>query len=89
MPKDGSTSERGYGHQHRVIREAMRPYVEAGRVICWRCERRIKPGQAWDVGHDRGVVRGPEHARCNRQAGARARHGKREPEAHPNTRARR
>jgi hypothetical protein len=31
----------------------------------------IRPGQAWDLGHRDGQsLGGPEHAVCNRQAGA-------------------
>jgi hypothetical protein len=43
---------------------------------CPRCNQFIKPNEAWDLGHtdDRGSWTGPEHASCNRAAGARARH---------------
>lgn len=89
MPKAGSRQQRGYGAEHDRVKKAMRPYVEAGLTHCWRCGRRIKPGQPWDVGHDdrdRCIVRGPEHADCNRRAGALRRHGKNAPEPHPNVR---
>jgi hypothetical protein len=51
----------------------LAPLVAAGVVDCWRCGRRIEPGQAWDLGHDdvdRSRWRGPEHASCNRRAAA-------------------
>lgn len=50
----------------------MAPYVPGS--VCWRCGRPILPGQPWDLGHDDdnpALYRGPEHARCSRQAGAR------------------
>lgn len=73
MPVPGRTSERGYGADHKRARARWRPLVEAGQVDCWRCGRRIHPRAAWDLGHDdhdRGAYRGPEHAECNRRAGA-------------------
>jgi hypothetical protein len=84
---DRSTSERGYGAEHRKLREAWRPVVEAGGTTCPRCRRKIRPGQAWDLGHaaDRATYNGPEHASCNRAAGVRSRFGKRDPEPHPGT----
>jgi hypothetical protein len=61
-----------YGGEHQALRRALSPYVPGSR--CWRCGRPILPGQPWDLGHDDddpGSYRGPEHARCSRQAGAR------------------
>jgi len=74
MPRHGSTTQRGYGQQHRRLRETLRPSVERGEIDCWRCGNRIMPRDAWDLGHsdDRTEYRGPEHAACNREA-ARAR----------------
>ena len=51
-------------------------------TVCWRCGRIVTEHMAWDVGHIIEVDRDPdaaydsdglrvEHARCNRQAGAR------------------
>lgn len=51
-------------------------------TVCWRCGRIVTEHMAWDVGHVIEVDRDPdsaydsdglrvEHARCNRQAGAR------------------
>lgn len=62
-------SGRGYGHQHRRLREVLAPQVERGGTLCARCGNRILPGEAWDLGHDdvdRSRYSGPEHARCNR-----------------------
>ncbi len=59
-----STTQRGYGHTHRALREQWAPKVARGDVACWRCGRAIAPGQAWDLGHsdhDRSVYMGPEH----------------------------
>lgn len=61
-----------YGGAHPAIRRALAPYVPGSR--CWRCGWPILPGQPWDLGHDDdnpARYRGPEHARCSRQAGAR------------------
>jgi hypothetical protein len=69
----GTTTQRGYGHQHQRTREDWRPDVERGVVdcaapICLEPTRRILPGQAWDLDHteDRRRYRGPAHERCNR-----------------------
>jgi hypothetical protein len=61
-----------YGGPHQAIRRALAPYVPGSR--CWRCGLPILAGQPWDLGHDDdnpALYRGPEHARCSRQAGAR------------------
>jgi hypothetical protein len=61
-----------YGGPHQALRRALAPYVPGSR--CWRCGYPILPGQPWDLGHDDdnpALYRGPEHARCSRQAGAR------------------
>ncbi|OMC02162.1 hypothetical protein [Mycolicibacterium fortuitum] len=82
MPSDGSTAQRGYGYQHKKLREQVKPLVDAGQAHCWRClanglspdEARIKPGEPWDLGHDdddRTKYRGPEHERCNRATAGR------------------
>ena len=65
----GSTTQRGYGAQHRALRAAWEPIVAAGQVICWRCGELIQPGEPWDLGHDdsdRTQWRSPEHVACNR-----------------------
>ena len=84
MPRAGSTTQRGYGVQHVALRAELAPAVERGEVNCWRCGRPIKPGQAWDLGHDdhdRTLYRGPEHARrsatCRGNRSVGASHGQR------------
>lgn len=66
-----------YDAAHKRERERWRSTVERGEVDCHavRClmdERRIQPGDEWDLGHDpTGTVwTGPEHAPCNRSEGA-------------------
>lgn len=79
MPKQGSTTARGYGANHQAAREAMRPAVEAGLACCSRCGGPITPGEPWDADHtdDRSAYRGPAHRYCNRRAGAlKARHSR-------------
>jgi hypothetical protein len=84
MPKPGSTTARGYGADHKAVREHWRPTVEAGYAMCHatRClededgrGRAIPPGARWDLGHteDRSAWTGPEHQRCNRADGGRRR----------------
>lgn len=71
MPKPGPR-QRGYDHRHDNERRRWEPKVNAGLVDCVRCRRPIQPGSAWDLGHtdDRSAWSGPEHASCNRRAGA-------------------
>jgi hypothetical protein len=68
-----TTTQRGYGAQHQAERKRWSPLVDAGLVICWRCNTLIQPGTHWDLGHDdhdRTRYQGPEHRRCNRSAAA-------------------
>jgi hypothetical protein len=61
--------------EYRAMERAIKAEVLAGRSVCWRCRRWIDPllrtpwgARAWHVGHDdhdRSVIRGPEHWRCN------------------------
>ena len=69
----GRRQARGYDRAHERERERWRPAVEAGQVdcrapTCVMPERRIHPGQPWDLDHrdDRRGYRGPAHAPCNR-----------------------
>jgi hypothetical protein len=65
-----------YGAAHRALRAAWSHLVAHGDVTCRRCNLLIKAGQSWDLGHPQeGVSVGmhPEHASCNRAAGARNR----------------
>jgi hypothetical protein len=69
----GSRQQRGYNREHELERERWAPLVDAGQVACARCGQPIGPGTPWDLGHtdDRTAWTGPEHAGCNRAAGAR------------------
>lgn len=60
-----------YDAGHQRTRANWAPLVAAGRVHCWRCLGRIQPGEPWDLGHVVGSQSHPEHATCNRSAGAR------------------
>jgi hypothetical protein len=67
----GGTAGRGYGREHRRMRERVKLVVLAGRATCWRCGELIHPTEAWDLGHtdDRRGWAGPEHRRCSRRSG--------------------
>lgn len=71
MPAQGSTSARGYGHQHQQLRAQLLPQAWGQR--CPRCGRVMLEGQALDLDHtdDRSGYRGMAHRKCNRAAGAR------------------
>ena len=45
----GTTTERGYGAEHRRIREAVKLVVLSGKATCWRCGRAIHPLEPWDA----------------------------------------
>jgi hypothetical protein len=64
--------QRGYDHRHDLQRARWAPKVNAGLADCARCQKPIQAGQPWDLGHtdDRTAWTGPEHASCNRRAGA-------------------
>lgn len=70
-------SVNSYGGEHKKRRAQIAPLVEAGYAVCCAVcclepDRRILPGQLWDLGHaGAGRWAGPEHRRCNRSAGAR------------------
>lgn len=58
------------------LRAAHAQLVAAGNVDCWRCGRRIHPGERWELGHLTDHALGgadydaaPEHFTCNREAG--------------------
>lgn len=65
-----SPAARGYGTEHKKLREAWARRIANGPVDCARCHRPIFPGDLWDLGHhdrDRSRYVGPEHRKCNRQ----------------------
>jgi hypothetical protein len=73
MPKGHvlTTSQRGYGWQHQVMRRRIARLVDSGRAYCSRCGRPIAVGAAWHLDHfdsDRTRYKGPSHARCNERA---------------------
>ena len=72
----GTRQQRGYDAAHDRLRADWVPRVATGRVTCARCGNRIHPGTPWDLGHtdDRTAYTGPEHAACNRSAGGKSAH---------------
>src|SRR5215211_4209457 len=68
-----------YSGPHKALRKRLKPTVAAGRAVCVRCRKPIRPGEAWDLDHaDSGNGwRGPAHRACNRRAGADLTNGKR------------
>lgn len=73
--------QRGYGREHRELRERAKQAVERGAAWCWRCRQPIAPGEPWDLGHADvpgakrlGIYAGPEHRDCSRVAGGWKRH---------------
>jgi hypothetical protein len=77
MPSMGSTSERGYGGPHRRTRAAWAKIVDKGGATCWRCEKPIKPGSEWVLGHQdysgKMLYRGVEHKSCSDRSGQQVR----------------
>lgn len=73
-PKASST-QRGYGKQHRKLRKQWESIVAQGGVLCWRpdCRRPILPGSRWHLGHSDfgGIYMGPECPPCNLKAAAK------------------
>lgn len=70
---DRTTTQRGYGTEHRKLRKAVAAQVQAGTAYCARCGLPIQPDEPFDLGHDdhdRTKYLGPEHRTCNRAAGA-------------------
>ncbi len=69
------------GSRSRAARARLRPLVESGGAVCWRCGRPILPGQSWHAGHVIGREHGgpdsienlaPEHERCSTSAGGKS-----------------
>ncbi|MGN8690170.1 hypothetical protein ACTND8_09730 [Atopobiaceae bacterium HCP3S3_F7] len=67
-----------YTRAHRQTRAAYQHLINANiPITCWRCNKPITPNTPWDLGHTTDLARGgnphhtqPEHATCNRSAGA-------------------
>lgn len=69
-----TTTERGYGHEHRTARERALARLRDGDP-CGRCGKPMLRAQQLDLDHtdDRAAYRGLAHAHCNRAAGSRKR----------------
>ena len=74
-----------WGYQHKKTRATWAPLVATGEIRCTGpqgCGQPIHPNQPWDLGHTIDAYYGgdgplvPQHAHCNRAAGARLRNGK-------------
>lgn len=73
-----------YGYDHQQDRKRWQTKINHGQVICRRygydCQAPnpyIQPGETWDLGHPDATCPlplAPEHARCNRSAGAKSRY---------------
>lgn len=74
------------GRADQNARAKLAPLVASGAAVCWRCGEPIVPdlsldGDGWDAGHAVSIAEGghpdgvrvPEHAACNRRAGAELR----------------
>lgn len=72
----GTTTQRGYGHEHQELRKQWAPTVARGGVICRKCGDTIQPGTTWHLGHtdDRTAWTGPEHDGCNLSDAGRRSH---------------
>ena len=68
--RKGSSTARGYGAQHRKLREALLP--AAYGMPCYRCGELMLRGQELHFDHldDRSGYGGFSHAKCNVKAGA-------------------
>lgn len=71
MARQGSTTARGYGSDHKRLRAAG--LASAYGTACARCGQVMVEGQDLDLDHTdaRDGYRGFSHRRCNRAAGAR------------------
>ena len=75
--QDHEMSNKAYDQDHREERANWQALIDAGHPVdCWRCKKRIHPGQPMDLGHIVDLALGgnpkrrrPEHAGCNRAAG--------------------
>lgn len=68
----GTSTQRGYGPEHRALRAHWAPIVATGTVVCRRpgCGQLIQPDEPWDLGHTESRTpnepSAPEHRDCNR-----------------------
>lgn len=70
----GSASARGYGADHKALRQQWAPLVATGNVKCARCANYIPADAPWDLDHsdeDRSKYLGPSCAACNRATASR------------------
>lgn len=70
----GTTTQRGYGHEHAKLRAMLLPHAIG--TPCPRCGQVMTEDQALDLGHidgDRTRYSGIEHAHCNRATASRRR----------------
>lgn len=67
-----------YGSAHTTESRRWKRRIATGeRVLCWRCGEPITNPAEMDLGHDdsdKTIVRGPEHAKCNRSTAGRMSH---------------
>lgn len=77
------TARRGYGTAHQKRRRQLLP--GAYNTPCPRCGEPMLRGQDLDLGHSEDLVTNPaaigdriEHAECNRRAGGRVGHSRRQ-----------
>jgi hypothetical protein len=81
-----NSSQRGYDTAWQRTRKAWEARVKTGTVACWRCGGLITATDQWDLGHDdrdRSIIRGPEHAACNRATMSHRPPRRRPVEPHP------
>ena len=78
MATAGNTTARGYGYEHRRIRQALLTTLAPG-TPCPHCQRPMDASMALDLDHtdDRRGYRGLAHRTCNRRAGAHKRNAMR------------
>lgn len=71
------------GSLTRAARAYFTPLIEAGGIICPKCQLEVHPDQRWQVGHQEDQALGgghelhnlyPEHGTCNESAGGRLGH---------------
>ncbi len=72
-----SKTNKWEGHRARKARAEWKRVVDAGGVVCCRCQKPILAGESWQVDHwpisreHGGTDTWPAHARCNLSAGGK------------------